>query len=229
MPPDYAGAEWFPSPNKSGRGGLQPVAIVDHIAQGYRAGMRSVVTDGGVSAHYLVCRSGEVEQYVAEAEAAWGNGLDFSRGYDAYKSDLSIPWLKRCYDEKINPNRLTISIEHEGFSGEPLTSEQLAASIALHRDICRRWGICPNGQTVIGHYRIDAVSRGRDPGDRFPWAALLDALAGECVTPAPPAGLPESIRDELDRLWEIGNLATSLGEQIRQQVIAVKQATGFPD
>ncbi|MHB1131644.1 MAG: N-acetylmuramoyl-L-alanine amidase [Chloroflexota bacterium] len=226
---DFPPAVWFPSPNKSGRGGLQPVAIVDHIAEGFRAGMRSVVLNEGKSAHYLVCRSGEVEQYVAEAEAAWANGLDFSKGYDTYKSDLTIPWLAECYERRINPNRVTISIEHEGFTGEPLTPAQLATSIELHRDICRRWDIRPTGQTIVGHYRIDAVTRPNDPGPLFPWAELLDALAGELNPPAPPAGLPESIRDELDRLWEHGNLLTTLGEQVRQEVIKIKQATGFAD
>ena len=44
-------------------------------------------------------------------DAAWANGT-------VNKPDTSLPWMQKAVNEHINPNNLTVSIEHEGKTGE---------------------------------------------------------------------------------------------------------------
>jgi N-acetyl-anhydromuramyl-L-alanine amidase AmpD len=187
---DYAQATWvgtgnfgYPERGDRGRLGHRPVAIVDHVAEGTCAGCVSWFRDptSDASATYLVCQDGAVLQFVAEADAAWANGVDFSRGWLAYGSDRSIPWIADCWADRVNPNLVTISIEHEGFSGAALTELQYASTLALHRDIVRRnaWPTtdgAPSGPRVVGHFALDRVNRGHCPGSAFPWARLRNDL-----------------------------------------------------
>ncbi|HUE76015.1 MAG TPA: N-acetylmuramoyl-L-alanine amidase, partial [Chloroflexota bacterium] len=104
---DYARARWVGSPNFSrGRSGRQQIAIVMHIAQGSRAGVVSWFNNQAAkaSSHYLVCRNGDVLQFVRESDTAWTNGIDFRKGFAAYNSDLSVPWVADCWERRIDPN-----------------------------------------------------------------------------------------------------------------------------
>lgn len=183
---DYAGGAWLPSPNfgypngSHGRQGHLPVAIVDHIAEGTKAGALAwlCAPASDRSAHYVVGADGTVTQLVAEADAAWGCGWDTDAPITAYNPDLAVPWIRDAWEHQVNPNLVSINIEHEGFTGRVLPELQVRATIALHRDIFRRhgWPVADHAR-AIGHCRLDSVNRPRDPGPTFPWARLWAELA----------------------------------------------------
>lgn len=121
------------------------------------------------STHYIVTRAGEIYQLVKEGDTAWGNGIVQKPNWKLYE--------KKHY----NPNRYTVSIEHENYTGDGelgLTEAQYQATLYLHRDICLRYGIPVDSEHIVGHYRIDSVDKPNCPGKDFPWARLFKDLKG---------------------------------------------------
>ena len=157
--------------DKSGRNGYQPIAICDHIMQGSRVGYHVVIADPNANAaNYSVYEDGTIEQHVMDWDAAWCNG-------PMHRPDLTVPWIERCYDHGINPNLMTISIEHEGFSGKPFTEIQTQATIWLHEHLLGKYEIPRTRIGIIGHYQIDSINKARCPGPAFPWDRLMRAVA----------------------------------------------------
>jgi len=150
-----------------GRTGYTPFAVVMHIAEGSLIGCDNWFNspnNPGSSTHYAIGKTGEIHQYVDEADAAWGNG------------QVKKPsWLLLV--ENVNPNLYAVSIEHEGHTGEPWTEEMFQADVWLVGQICQRWDIPIDSDHIIGHYRIDSVNRSRCPGTGLPWNRLLAELA----------------------------------------------------
>lgn len=169
-----------------GRGGFLPIAIVERMIQGsiedaeqYFNG-RSPEGVFAVSAHYGVARDGRVWQFVEDDDTAWSNGV-------LQNPDLSVDWLKEVYQEKVNCNLVTLSIDYEGYSGEPLTPRQYDAALSLHRQLVQRWDIEPDNQHIIGHNWIDSLERSHNPGPLFPFRQLLKDLQSPATTqPAQP-------------------------------------------
>lgn len=160
----------------------KPVAIVCHIMQGTLKGTDAHFNNPNVDAstHFGIGKSGEVHQYVDLKDAAWGNGL-------MNKPDLSIPWLKECWEKNINPNHVTISIEFEGMHSttpqgwvkepdwEP-TEAQVQTAIQLIAWLCWQFDIKPSRETVVGHYQIDSVNKPFCPGPKFPFNRIIDGV-----------------------------------------------------
>ena len=119
-----------------------------------------------VSAHYLVFEDGGTVQMVPEARRAWHAGAGSWKG-----------------DRDINSRSIGIEIVHPGHAGglPPYPNAQIAAVIALGRDIGARWPIPP--ERVLAHSDI-APERKEDPGETFPWAQLATEGLGHHVQPA---------------------------------------------
>lgn len=123
------------------------------------------------SAHYIIGVEGEIIQTVLEGDGAWSNGL-LSTGHDTF------------WQESINPNLLTISIEHckpSTNNSDELSPAQKASSFELVRWICSTWKIPmrwadANGG-ITGHYSIDPINRWNCPGP-YPWDELFSYLNG---------------------------------------------------
>lgn len=158
---------WVPSPNHSSPEGYKFIAIVDHIMSGTLDGTDSWFQnpDSQVSSHFGVGKNGEIHQYVDLQYPAWANG---------FVANPSWPLLQ----SGINPNYYTISIEHEGNSGDIFTEAQYQATLALHKWLIEVLGIPVNRDTIIGHYRIDSVNKANCPGSGFPWDRLFSDLQG---------------------------------------------------
>ena len=148
--------------------------IVDHISQGSLKSMDNWFnTDGpDVSAHYGVGRNGEIHQYVEDKDGAWSNGYVSNMNDGTYP--ITNPMLIEFGD--VSPNLLSISIEHEGMSGEPLTEEQYQSTLWLHKQLIAKYGIEANADHIIGHYRIDPETRSGCPGPAFPWERLINDI-----------------------------------------------------
>lgn len=157
--------EWVGTPNyTAGRGKNKPIAIVNHITAGLMPSCLDWLQNpfSKVSAHYLVTRDGKILQLVKDEDTAWANGIVNKPSWGLYNGS--------------NPNRYTLSIEHEGYSGEELTEKQYQATLWLHRQLCAKWNIASHRQTIIGHYRIDSIRKANCPGIRFPWDRLFTDL-----------------------------------------------------
>ncbi len=180
MLPDENGAIVIPNSNCfPGRNGLQPRYVILHGTAGGTSaqaiGNYFATTQGGsspVSSHYVVGQDGAIVQCVSEGDGAWANGA-FSGGHDTF------------WNESINPNLITVSIEHCNPSGDnsaPLTDVQRTASFRLVNDICNRLNIPKHAADInggiTGHFSMDPVNRARCPGN-YPWDQLWASLKGE--------------------------------------------------
>jgi N-acetylmuramoyl-L-alanine amidase len=128
-----------------------------------------------VSAHYLITDGGEVVAMVDEADRAWHAGVSWWRGIaDVNSASVGI--------ELDNPG-------HE-FGYQPFAEPQIAALMALLREIVARHAIAP--ANVVGHSDV-APARKIDPGELFDWERL--ARAGLAL-PRPREGLADPGWDE---------------------------------
>jgi N-acetyl-anhydromuramyl-L-alanine amidase AmpD len=163
-----------------GRDGQKPLYIILHgtaggttaqaIAQYFQS---TQGTANPVTSHYVIGPDGEIVQCVSELNGAWANGVltpGHAAFWDAYAG--------------INPNNLTVSIEHVKASSDNsdlLTPAQKSSSFALIQDICNRNNIPKHDADktggITGHFSLDPVNRADCPGT-YPWSDLWAYLQG---------------------------------------------------
>lgn len=218
---DYNGSKtWIPSPNNywKDRLGRSPSFIILHgTAGGYYAENTAYYLNSvGLSVHYIIGKNGRIVQMVHEADAAWGNGI-LDQGHD--------PW----WNESVNPNLLTISIEHcktSSANSDLLTPLQQEASFNLIRDICNRNGIPKrkadaNGG-ITGHYSLEPINRKDCPGP-YPWSALFQFLSGvEPVDAKATYNGNKNIQLEFNTTWD-----SILGNPIVPNSVIAPKGTGI--
>lgn len=189
---DENGAIWIPDNNYfPHRNGYRPHYIILHGTAGGSSAVSIAnyfkSTEGGnnpVSSHYIVGLNGEVVQCVNESDGAYANGYisgQSGTSGDGVGNGSHDSW----WDSGINPNLLTIAIEHVKPSpdnGDQLTEAQKQTSFALVAHICARWHIptrkADAGGGITGHYSIDPENRSRCPGP-YPWDELFMFLRNE--------------------------------------------------
>lgn len=206
--------QWVGCPNwgypgkTPGRGEEQIMAIVNHIAQGFAGGMDAWFNnpDSHVSAHYGVMRDGSIHQYVADQDTAW-------HAAQLADPDTSLPWLPpKTWARGQQVNQRTIGIEHEGFSGQPFTPQQLQATIDLHLFLTETYRIPVDRDYIIGHHRLDTITRKGCPGAAFPWQSLFDALLEACMLSSEQKA--EILRN-YDVIWGRLNQCVNMAERLR--------------
>lgn len=104
----------------------------------------------GVSAHYVICRTGQVSQLVSEGLRAWHAGAGGWAGLD-----------------DMNSRSIGIELDNDGHSAFP--EAQMHSLETLLDSILTGWSIPP--AHVIGHSDM-APGRKVDPGPLFDWARL---------------------------------------------------------
>jgi N-acetyl-anhydromuramyl-L-alanine amidase AmpD len=169
--------KWVGSPNHwTGRDNNPVIAIVDHIMQGTMGSTRGWFNNPAsqVSSTFGVGKDGSIEQYVALTDAAWANGI-------AENIDVSIPWLANAISNKVNENNLTVSIEHEGNTGDVMPEAQYQATLALHRWLISQYNIQVDRKHILGHYQISGHIKANCPGTGFPWSRLMADLSNATV------------------------------------------------
>jgi N-acetyl-anhydromuramyl-L-alanine amidase AmpD len=197
--PDYAIAQWRPSPNFSSRPtGTRPSMVIIHTCEGAYAGCWGWLknTASGVSAHYVVKEDGtEITQLVRESSKAW----HIAATYDCSRN-ASVD----CAKNGQSSNNFTIGIEHGGFASQTaFPAGQIEASAKLVCDITRDQGIPRDRNHVVGHGQLQPWNR-VDPGNNWPWAHYMDRVRaicdgspspdpGEPPPPPPPPGSPVNI------------------------------------
>jgi len=138
-------------PGQYGGDGVQRLFTnrLDWDAHPYYQGIRGAT----VSAHFLVCRSGALWQFVGCDDRAWHAGVSWYRGRD------------NCNDD-------SVGIELEGLEGGPFEPAQYETLADLCVAIAQRYPI----RHVAGHEHV-APGRKADPGAGFDWQRLRHALA----------------------------------------------------
>lgn len=106
-----------------------------------------------VSAHFLVRRSGELQQFVSCDERAWHAGLSSWRG-------------------RAGCNDYSVGIELEGIEGGPFEAAQYDELVRLLMALQARYRLAD----VAGHEHV-APGRKQDPGAGFEWSRLIRSLA----------------------------------------------------
>jgi N-acetylmuramoyl-L-alanine amidase len=174
LPDSPLAVRFLESPNRGERRGRStPDCLILHytgMATGEAALKVLLDPASELSAHYLIWEDGAIDQLVAESDRAWHAGKAQWKG----ESDLNSASIGV---EIVNPG-------HDGGS-PPFPEPQIAATIALGRDVCARWGIGP--ERVLAHSDV-APARKQDPGESFPWERLWRAGVGHWIEPAPPSG-----------------------------------------
>ncbi len=105
-----------------------------------------------VSAHFLVRRSGELQQFVSCDERAWHAGLSSWRG-------------------RAGCNDYSVGIELEGLEGGPFEAVQYDQLALLLQEVGARYRL----SDVAGHEHV-APGRKQDPGAGFEWPRLIESL-----------------------------------------------------
>jgi N-acetyl-anhydromuramyl-L-alanine amidase AmpD len=161
---DHPSPNWFAS--------FEPIqAIVLHGTAGPLGASLATLTnprvdnpDKAVSAHYVIDTSGVIYRLVSywKGQRAWANGK-------INRPDKSLKWLAECVRYNLNPNLVTISIEHVATSSDMIhrgrmTDAQFAASQLLVKTLLRENKLEATAQTVVGHNQIDSVNKGYCPG-----------------------------------------------------------------
>ena len=152
-----------PSPNQGPRRhDARPDMIVLHYTamQSADAALQRLCDpQSEVSAHYLICETGQVVSLVPEAKRAWHAGAG-------------------AWGDVSDVNSRSIGVELANTSSHPFPEPQISALVDLMRGITQRWAIRP--ERVIGHSDM-APLRKADPGRRFDWRRL--ALEGLSIWP----------------------------------------------
>jgi len=223
--------------NTFDRQGHQPRFIIVHGTAGGTSAidvanyMKGTVGGSNpVSTHFVIGQDGTIVQCVPVSLAAFGNGvisgtptagLGFRTAGDGTHRD---DW----WDENVNPNFLTVSIEHckpSTDNSDILTPAQQAASFALIQCICDTYGIPKRFADaqggVTGHFSVDPVNRSRCPGP-YPWQELFNYLTNGRTKPMQPNPNQQKAADDC---WDsvLKDTAVGLatkGSSIYQQWLA---------
>lgn len=175
---------WIPSPNYfPGRSGHIPRWIIVHGTAGFNSAedVGYYFQTAEVATHYTIGREGRVVQSVEEIHGAWANG--YISGPSGKSGDVGHH--DHWWNKDINPNLLTISIEHVKPSrdnSDEITQAQKEASFCLIEHICQRHNIprrlADEHGGITGHYSMDPVNRSFCPGP-YPWDELIMYLNRE--------------------------------------------------
>lgn len=141
-------------------------AIVLHGTDGSLGSALGWLTNrkSGVSSNYLIGENGKIYRLVAyyQGKRAWANGV-------VINPDPAIKWLAEAVKDKLNPNLVTISIEHEASDYSMkhqgrMTDLQWRSSQDLVKKLLADNNLVASGQTVLGHYQIDSKNKSYCPG-----------------------------------------------------------------
>jgi len=131
------------------------------------------------SANFGIAKTGEIHCYVDPdgPDSPWANGI-------LNHQDAAVATL-HSEEGGANPNLWTISIEHEGQSGDALEGAQLAASAQLTAWLCDHFAIPANRAHILGHYEFDDITRPNCPGWSIATWELYMTTVSDTILPPP--------------------------------------------
>lgn len=117
-----------------------------------------------VSSHYVIDTNGDIYRLLK----FWKNQRSFANGV-VKLPDKNIGWLIAAVAAGVNPNLLTISIEHVASSAQmighaSMPDAQFNSSVSLVTQLLKDCRLPISGQTVIGHRQVNSIDKAYCPG-----------------------------------------------------------------
>lgn len=150
------------SPNFSSRHGAAVSMLVYHASGGTLASALAWLTSPAsrVSSHFAIGKTGVIYQLVANDQAAWHAGASIWLGLDA---------------QAIQDCSIGIELANADDGIDPYPAAQIAAAVALGRELIARYQIEP--RMVVRHRDIaQPPGRKHDPENNFPWESFKVAV-----------------------------------------------------
>ncbi len=142
-------------------------------AGGLWGSIQQLTTAGtDASSNYIIDVDGTVYCLVDPyaGKRAWANGFtDFDPVTDEVVYDKSKEVLNWCHNQGVNPNRVSVSIEHVASAsamseGMPAPAAQRVASQTLVAQLCKDFGVVAGPQTILRHKDVAPLNRPYCPG-----------------------------------------------------------------
>lgn len=212
---------------ETGRNSQKVKAVVLHIGEGPLTAFfpTFINPERKASAHFTVGKKGEIEQYVSIKDTAYANGLRWDNGVWRNPRGLEVTPGWKGLIAGVNPNYYTISIEHEGFFGEPWTEAMYLANLKLLQWIRDETGLVyARGDTLIGHSDFDTIDRPNCPGPNAPFDRMVADLNGgdarrvALLTGANKLGIPLNDQSALAKFALANNLGIPLSDEFQFRV-----------
>lgn len=194
--PRYPEAVWQPSPNfNRGREPGDPQWITIHITDGGPRLDRTVAhlckPSSGVSAHFVVGRTGSVAQLVELDDRAWhakgwnsrSVGIEhIARSPGELKQWATLSHVTRA--DLLDDFATAEQVNSPTDPGLPLTTKQLTASAKLTAWLCRVYGWVPSESRIKPHCDCPGTTHtdcglAIEQGGIFPWPAYLSMIFAE--------------------------------------------------
>jgi N-acetyl-anhydromuramyl-L-alanine amidase AmpD len=197
----------------------RPEAICWHYTVGWDAGSIHTLrggTERDVSAHFVICRNGEIVQILDTDDASWCQGVRAGNEMGHWINEKVQPWKESV--PWANENLLCISVEVVNFgwnwdrgpqdpgrpeSYQPYAPEQIESAIKLRDLIASAHDIPTDSAHQVGHEHLDQAKA--DPGPLWPW---------DVISQPPMAGVnwqAEWQREHDERMVQ----GSDLGEAVR--------------
>jgi N-acetyl-anhydromuramyl-L-alanine amidase AmpD len=161
-------------------GGTSAQAVANYFATGAEQ----------ASAHFVIGVDGTIAQGIPCSLASWANGPIDGTPADnlGFRTESDGVHRDSWWSQDINPNWITVSIEHckpSTDNSDQLSPAQQAASFALVQCICDTYGVPKRFADaqggITGHFSMSAMNRQRCPGP-YPWDELFNYLQQEGTT-----------------------------------------------
>jgi len=113
-----------------------------------------------VSSHYLIKNNGEIVKMVPDLYIAWHSGKSYWKNF-----------------KSLNKNSIGIEISNPGhnFKYKKFSRKQIQSILKISKFLIKKYKI--NRKDILGHSDI-ALSRKKDPGEKFPWEYLSKHKVG---------------------------------------------------
>jgi N-acetyl-anhydromuramyl-L-alanine amidase AmpD len=154
--------------------------IVNHIADGTLDGTLSWFANPAseASSNFLIDTDGTIYYIVPLDHSPWTNN-------PLHNPDRSNPIIAHLADAGIDPNTVSVTIEHVGKKGDRLTAAQWDSTVWLQAWLCQECSLPADRTHIIGHYQIDSVNRAYCPGySDAEWATLIQRIQTYGQAPA---------------------------------------------
>lgn len=167
---------YYPPVHKyiANRGGMTPKIIVIHIQEGSNWGSWTHFRNVSASCTVMIAKNGDIWNTVPEHHGPWTNG-------DVKSPTAKGQGLRNKYGS--DPNRYSLTIETEGFTGEwPKRQAQLDSVVWQVKQWMKKYGIPV--ENIVRHADFNTQTRRFCPGDAF-FNYVINAVKGSPTKPEP--------------------------------------------
>ena len=180
-------------PNFGSRDGNPIKYICVHISAGTLSSMDNTFANptSEVSANYGIGLNGEIHQYVDDDKVAWANGGVLNPTAQIVKDNL---W--------VNQNKISLSVENEGYDLGKAPESQLNALVELIRTLATKYGIPLDRTHIIGHREVTTKKPTCPSFDN----TILDKIVQRCQVVPPQSSAKQLVLEIEERVNKLKTL-----------------------